>query len=71
MEKQEINYPWEDAPDWAQYAAIDQNGEAYWLGNKPFLGIKTWQCGKYSRIVNCAIPKDFNWKLSLQKRLNT
>jgi hypothetical protein len=26
----ESEYPWENAPDWANYAARDSNGEQWW-----------------------------------------
>jgi hypothetical protein len=74
----QINYPWHLAPDWAEYAAIDQSGSAFWFEGKPFILIDifepeerlVWESGNYARIVDWAIP-NFHWKLSLQKRPNT
>lgn len=45
MEKQDIHYPWHLAPDWAQYAYINVEGEARWISGKPYLiyiKIKDW-----------------------------
>ena len=70
MEQEQINYPWEDAPDWARWAAIDESGDAFWLATKPILGIETWHIGMYVLIASWAIP-NIDWKLSLQKRPNT
>ena len=70
----QINYPWHLAPDWAEYAAIDQNGFAFWFEEKPFILIEkilVWESGKCARIVDWAIPENIYWTKSLQKRPNT
>lgn len=76
MEQEQINYPWDWAPDWAEYAAIDQNGYAFLFGYKPFLAIEKWQpnarwVGRFVRVTDWTPPEDFDWKKSLQKRPNT
>lgn len=76
MKDEQINYPWEDAPDWADYAAIDQNGRAFWYEGRVFILIDifepeerlVWESGKYARIVDWTPPEDVDWKESLQKR---
>jgi len=30
-----INIPWEDAPEWAEWAAMDMDGEWWWYENEP------------------------------------
>lgn len=70
MKDEQINYPWEDAPDWAKYTAIDRNGDSYWYERKPFLRFADWSAiaGYHCKISNYAPPEKFNWKESLQKR---
>jgi hypothetical protein len=72
MEQEQINYPWEDAPDWAEYAAIDQNGRAFWYEGKPKLMYTIWAVsfGDVKLISFGNLKKNKNWKLSLQKRPN-
>lgn len=70
MEKQEINYPWEDAPDWAEYAATDENWQSFWYEGKPKLMYTIWAVsfGYFNLIYSGNLKKTKNWKLSLQKR---
>ena len=32
---------WKDAPEWAQFVAMDSDGSWYWYGTKPVLNEKT------------------------------
>lgn len=67
MEEQ-INYPWDWAPDWAQWAAVDENGAAYWFEKEPKIVGTTWTelSGFMYKIGDCNQPID--WTKSLQKR---
>ena len=40
-------YNWNDAPEWANYAATDKNGKAYWFEDKPSYD-KEWVNSIYS-----------------------
>lgn len=68
----DINYPWDEAPTWAQYAATDENGDAYWYENKPILRYSATMWGGVLDGRNCFITNyhsvKFHWKESLQKR---
>lgn len=98
MEEQ-INYPWHEAPKWAKWAAVDQNGLMFGYRIKPTKVKDQWavMCAKWTAVDQngrmlgyrfkptkdelqiCYLelgflsnpPKDFDWKLSLQKRPNT
>ena len=37
MERERL-YDWSTAPDWAQWAAMDRNGKAYWYQSEPKKG---------------------------------
>lgn len=73
-----INYPWEFAPPGFEWAAIDENNNAYWFREAPVMSKTIWQTlsGKYEDEVGpCFIqlgvynaPAGFDWQTSLQKR---
>ena len=57
----------DDCPDWAQYAALDANGLAYWYEDKPERLITEWQSNERAR----QIGQDYDasgWKNSLIER---
>lgn len=33
---------WDDAPDWANYMAMDSDGVWYFYANKPSYGLHSW-----------------------------
>ena len=70
MEIKEINYPWDWAPDWAQYVAVDENGDAYWFEKEPKIVGTTWSesSGFFCKFGNSKLPVD--WTKSLEKRPN-
>jgi hypothetical protein len=40
-EQKQSPYPWDEAPEWANYAATDWDGQMYWFANEP-KKITTW-----------------------------
>jgi len=73
MKEQKINYPWSKAPDWAQWAATDEDGDAYWYENCPILRYSTtiWEAGagRNRKIPDFLVTHSkFQFKQSLQKR---
>jgi hypothetical protein len=42
MEQQETKYPWHEAPEWAEWAATDSDGEKTWFEEEPFLVKGVW-----------------------------
>ena len=51
MEKQ-INYPWHEAPNWAKWAAVDQNGRVFGYRIKPTKVKDQWavMCAKWTAV---------------------
>ena len=58
---------WKDAPEWANYMAMDRDGSWWWYQNKPKANVyeEAWlaKSKEYERCDNC----DF-WKETLEKR---
>lgn len=59
-------------PEWAQYAAVDQNGMACWYSNEPYVctSISKWWADKgCAGFIYSGMPFDAtNWQNSLIKR---
>jgi hypothetical protein len=65
----ETKYDWSIAPDWAQWAATDRDGDMYWYGNKPNIGIRCWlNVDPGGCIFFDSIPECKDWKDSLEAR---
>lgn len=56
---------WKDAPEWANYLAMDGDGQWFWYENRPETGRNYWSHGGTHRP---AITLNRNWKDSLEKR---
>ena len=56
---------WKDAPEWANYLAMDQDGCWYWYVGRPELGKVEWL--DYTRF-QLASEIGSSWKDSLEKR---
>ena len=57
---------WDNAPDWAEWAAMDEHGIWCWYGEKPTLRINDWSnMINYNCFTAPAVP---DWKDSLTKR---
>ena len=63
---------WTEAPDWAQYFAIDEAGYAYWWREEPKLSYNRWSGdgSMRSQIVRLSRVdmKNIDWKETLRKR---
>ncbi|AVO24129.1 hypothetical protein [Xanthomonas phage XPP9] len=58
---------WDDAPDWAQYAACDYNGVWYWYDAEPYIhpsGVWAWY-GVRAEAIN---PITVDWTDSKMRR---
>lgn len=69
-ENQEFNYPWEEAPEWAEWAATDEDGEEWWFEYEPFFnsaGVWMDIGGKINRFSSSDYPL-IDPKNSLQQR---
>ena len=58
---------WNDAPEWANYLAMDNNCEWWWYENKPELDndVSEWDFDRRSKIQS--VPQ-LNWEDSLEMR---
>jgi hypothetical protein len=64
---------WTSAPEWAQWYALDADGEAGWYDDEPPLvdGLAFWDCpDTYRTLVvgSVAIPIGIDWRLCLWQR---
>jgi len=56
---------WKDAPEWANYLAMDWIGDWYWYHEKPRLSDSTWETGGAVRL---ATHSYHGWQQSLEGR---
>ena len=57
-------------PKWAQYAAVDEDGHAYWYESQPYKHYVSWTPGLSRRRAKCILGIFFdatNWQNSLIK----
>jgi hypothetical protein len=49
---EQINYPWHEAPAWAKWAAVNQNGRMFWYRIKPIKVKDQWavMCAKWPAV---------------------
>lgn len=57
---------WDDAPEWANYYATDNDGFSYWYARKPHLVSLAWAVEKGLICRNLPVIK--SWKDPLQSR---
>lgn len=58
---------WSKAPEWANYAAMDKDGEWYWYENEPIIVYKDHWSPIDCRYEKTEQNDDF-WKATLDKR---
>jgi len=69
----DTRYPWNIAPDWAQFAATDPNGKAHWYNREPKVGIAEWlfptsaENERHTMIMGRSFPVE-GWQDSLEAR---
>ncbi len=58
---------WDQAPEWANYLAMDKDGEWYWFEDEPIKSITTWidRSGKIEYHNETPI---YDWEETLEKR---
>jgi len=56
---------WKDAPEWANYLAMDKNDRWFWYEYKPWTACRLWWF-----VGKCQVAKVevVSWKDSLEKR---
>ena len=55
---------WDDAPEWAQWLAMDKNGQWFWYEFKPVCKREYWLGGE----MEAALPNTSLWDKSLEQR---
>lgn len=56
---------WADAPEWANFWAVDDNGRCFWYEYKPTLGIRIWLAERGNNEISKQYP---GWRNTLQER---
>lgn len=66
-----FKYPWDQAPDWANWAATDARGVQFWYENEPVEKASCFfsKTGRY--LFFSIIGPCENWKESKQSRPNS
>lgn len=57
---------WNNAPDWANFLAMDLDGEWYWFAVKPQVGESVWEPSGGACICAGGFKQD--WQGSLERR---
>jgi len=66
-EQKQSPYPWDEAPEWANYAATDWDGQMYWFADKPKKLI-VWSSHGIHRHIKSARRLVLNAQKTLEKR---
>lgn len=63
----EPELPWKNAPKWAHYAAMDEDGEWWWHNDEPYIEGTAWISPSFT-FEAFYFPSCTNWKESKRKR---
>ena len=67
--KEEWQPDWSQAPDWANWWAMDADSDCYWFENKPEIMSVTWLPFNASEVGDApTFNYQGNWRNSLRKR---
>ena len=60
---------WSQAPEWAKYFAMDEDGEFYYFEESPFMAVRSWQPQPHGELDE-TFDHGYkgNWQDSLRKR---
>lgn len=62
-----VKLPWDKAPEWAQWAAMDCDGEWWWYENEPEISHILWR--RTNGLLYCFnFPPCTNWRESKRQR---
>jgi hypothetical protein len=62
---------WANAPEWANWFAIDEHGTGWWCSKKPFIENNIWRVPDGSAWTKSGHFDPTNWRTSLQQRPQT
>ena len=57
---------WKDAPKWARFLAMDEDGKWYWYENEPTMRWDYW--GWIGQVLEAKLDPSVNWKETLEPR---
>lgn len=61
--------PWHEAPSWARYAAMDEDGAWFWYEKEPIIHDYSWIRQAYSQHEHIpSVKSNCPWKNSLHSR---
>lgn len=64
-----LNKPsWDDAPEWANWLAMDSDGAWYWYEKKPYIDESIWDMQLRSRVIKAEPLIYDEWENSLEAR---
>lgn len=64
-----LQLPWDEAPTWARWAAMDRDFGWWWYEDEPVMRISTWFTQSVGlKCESFAGPPCTNWKESKRKR---
>ena len=58
---------WSEAPEWANFLAMDADGKWWWFRNKPIVGDSQWVC-QPNNMVSRAGLTDNGWRDTCEQR---
>ena len=63
-----LSLAWQEAPDWAHWAAMDKTGKWFWYEEEPkdedgYFKVTTGRVAQFT-----SLPSSVHWRLSLQQR---
>lgn len=56
---------WKKAPRWANFLAMDPDGDWFWCERKPFIDKGYW---RDTGLIDWASPPELYWKKTLEQR---
>jgi hypothetical protein len=59
---------WKDAPEWAKYLAMDEDGRWWWYELEPFGGQHGWFDGKFAMQTKAKVKTTNHWHETLEER---
>ncbi len=62
-----VKLPWDEAPEWAQWAAMDADGEWWWYQTEPEVSHILWR-HTTGLLCHFDFPPCTNWKESKRQR---
>jgi hypothetical protein len=59
---------WKYAPEWANYLAMDADGDWFWYESEPAAATYAWDCGAVCMVLRHDFPPAAGWAKTLEAR---